>query len=140
VSLKAPSDAKKNFGRAQEESAKGDLKAAEAHLQKAVAIYPDYAVAWVKLGELYQRQERMEEAHEAFLHATTADPKYSPALIYLANCAAIQRQWPEVKRVSEQAIKLESGDMAQALYLNAAANFNLGDLEGAEKSALRAEQ
>jgi hypothetical protein len=48
----APPDARKAFQKAREDESKGKMEDAEKKLEKAVAVYPGFAVAWVELGRV----------------------------------------------------------------------------------------
>lgn len=140
TSLKAPNEARKHFDKGQEALTRGSLNDAAEQLEKAVKTYPDYAVAWVTLGEVYERQGRLEEAHTAYENATRADSKYITPYVRMANVAAVLKHWPEVLEITDRLMMLENGSVPHALYLNAAASFNLGRMEQAEKSVLKAQQ
>jgi tetratricopeptide (TPR) repeat protein len=140
TSLRAPSDAKKNFDKGQEALAHGALTEAAERLEKAVKIYPNYAVAWSTLGEVYERQGRAEDAQAVYEKAIVADSKFAVPYLRMANLSAIQKKWQDVNSITERAMALDSGNVAQAYYLNAVANFNLGRMDIAEKRAQRAQQ
>ena len=140
TSLKAPNDAKKHFDKGQEALTKGALSDSAEHLEKAVKIYPEYAVAWTTLGEVYERQNRLDDARAAYEKATAADSKFSTPYLRMANVAAIQHRWQDVSDITERALGLDSGSVPQALYLHSVAQFNLGHLDVAEKNALKAQQ
>ena len=66
------------------------------------------------------------------------DPTYVPAYLCLADIAARGQSWDEVLKLSGRALELDPSANAVAYEYHAAANLNLHNLAGAEKSGLRA--
>ena len=52
----APKKAKKEYQKAQQLEAKGDVQGAKKQLEEAVEEYPKYAIAWYELGGCSKRQ------------------------------------------------------------------------------------
>ena len=135
TSLSAPKEARKAYEKANVNLQKRKPVEAQAHLEHAVAVYPKYAIAWTQLGRLYEQQNQLNEAKAAFSQAQAADDKFVPAYVGLASVAIRQSKWSEAEPLSARATQLDAVDFPVAYYYNAAANFELGDLEKAEKSA-----
>ena len=76
TSLQAPKKARKELNKAAKLLKKSKTEEAAEHLRKAVEIYPQYAVAWNWLGDIYLRQDQPEKARQAFSESMKADPKY----------------------------------------------------------------
>lgn len=55
-----------------------------ADLEKALALNPDYAPAYVGFGTVYQQQGKLEEALANFNHAISLQPDFVDALLYRA--------------------------------------------------------
>jgi tetratricopeptide (TPR) repeat protein len=108
---------------------------AEGHLRKAVKQDPKFSEAWVLLGQIFEAQQKMEEAHEACSKPTGS---YLPAYLCLADISARAKNWDDVLRLSSLALEIDPATAASAYAYNAAANFNLHNLPAAERSALRA--
>jgi len=115
-----------------------NLVDAERHLRKAVKEDLKYSAAWVTLGQVLARQGKNEEARGACFQGTIGDPRYVPAFLCLADIAARAHAWDEVLKLSGRAIELDPSADAVAYEYHAAANLNLHNLAGAEKSGLRA--
>jgi tetratricopeptide (TPR) repeat protein len=111
---------------------------AERHLRKAVKEDLKYSAAWVTLGQVLATQGRKDEARGACFQGTIADPRYVPAFLCLADIAARAYAWHEVLKLSGRAIELDPSANAVAYEYHAAANLNVHNLAGAEKSGLRA--
>ncbi len=60
-----------------------DAKAAQAEWEKAVAVDPRYAEAWVKLGQLYSQINQLEAAVKAYEQALAINDKDATAHYYV---------------------------------------------------------
>jgi tetratricopeptide (TPR) repeat protein len=113
---------------------------AEKHLRKALEKFPEYSALWVLLGQVQERHAQMTLARESCLKAATVNSKFVAAYLCLADVAAHSQDWKEVLMQSDRALALEPASSAVSYMFNAGANFNLRNLLGAEKSALRASE
>jgi tetratricopeptide (TPR) repeat protein len=111
---------------------------AEKSLGAAVAAYSKYAEAWFQLGRAFQRTERTAEARDAFHKALEADSNYVGPYIGLAQVAAAEQKWQEAADLSERGVTLDPLDFPEGFYVNAVANYNLQNLDHAERSARKA--
>jgi tetratricopeptide (TPR) repeat protein len=134
TSLMAPSTAKKALEKARAEEKKGKWDEAQKSLQKAVQIYPKYAVAWCELGRLQIRQNDAVSAKKSFEQSLAADSKYVNAYDGLAQLAYQANQWPQVVEVTNKLIALNPVNFPSAYFFNGVANYHLGDFDAAEKS------
>jgi tetratricopeptide (TPR) repeat protein len=130
----APKDARKAFEKARAEASEGHADSAQKDLEKAVHAYPQFAEAWYQLGKLEEPQ-KPQDAYEAFSKAVAADPHYLPTYEHLALTAAQQKKWQEVADAAAHALELYPEGTPQIWYFDAAAHFNLGHKDVAEKSA-----
>jgi tetratricopeptide (TPR) repeat protein len=140
TSYQAPKDAKKAYEKGLEDIKKEKLDDAQKQLEKAVQIYPQYAIAWQKLGNLYDQQKQTASARKAYEQAITADPKYVPPYISIALIEASQENWKDVVTMTQRSIDLDPLSFPVAYYLNSLANYRLNNLEAAEKGARNAER
>ena len=140
ISLKAPKDAKKAYEKGLDLVKKKKLDDALKSYEKAVELYPVYATAWYELGRLKQAKGDKEGAHSAYESAIKGDPKFVTPYIDMALIDAQAAKWQEVADITEKAIKLDPFDYPQAHFYNAIANYNLKNVEAAEKSAKEAER
>jgi tetratricopeptide (TPR) repeat protein len=138
VQLQTPAAASKEYQKACSDLKDKKIADAEKHLRKAVRDYPKYAVAWVTLGQVLATQQRTDEARGACLQGSTVDSSFVPAYLCLADIAARARAWDEVLKLSKRGLELDPAHNAVAYEYHAAANLNLHNLAGAEKSGLRA--
>jgi tetratricopeptide (TPR) repeat protein len=110
----------------------------EEHLRKAIAVYADYAAAWVLLGQVLDAQQKRPEAREACSQASTVDPKYVAPYLCLAELAATESDWEQVARLSERALELDPVSNIYSFYYAAYASVHLRHFHEAETSALAA--
>jgi superkiller protein 3 len=138
TTLQAPKDAKKAFDKSRDLLKKNKAAEAQKELEKAVQIYPKYAVAWFQLGQIHQNGKRTEDARNAYQQALAADSKYVNPYMQLAAIAAGEQKWQEVADSTDRLVKLNPVDFPQAFFYNSVANYNLQNFEVAEKSAREA--
>lgn len=138
TSLMAPKEARKAYERGLQALLKEKLDEAAKDFEKAVALYPQYADAWVRLGKIRLKLGSIEPARTALLNAMKADPKLVAPYIELGLLAAKDANWEESGRYLDRAMELDPVDFSQAWYADAVANFNLGKYNAAEKAAREA--
>jgi len=139
TSLNAPKDAKKAYDNGHHAAEKNKLPEAQQNLEKAVQLYPQYAAAWQDLGWVYAQQNQLDKARNAFTQAQAADSMFVPAYVGLASVAVRESKWAEAAELSARATQLDGVDFPAAFYYNALANYRLGNMEQAEKSARKGE-
>jgi len=135
TSAPAPSAAKKAFEKGRDQEQKNKWDAAQQSFEKAVQIYPKYAVAWFELGRVQLRKNEVAEARHSFGQAVAADPKYVNPYQGLADLALRGQQWQELVDITRQLLALNPVNFAGAWFQNAAGNYYLQNMEAAEKSA-----
>ncbi len=138
TAMMAPKDAKKAYERGLQDLIKSKPEDAAKEFDKAVALYPKYADAWVSLGKLRIEQKSVELAREALKKALEADPKLVAPYMELGLLAAKDAKWEESAKYLGRAVALDPVDFPQAWYADAVANYNLKNYDAAEKSAREA--
>lgn len=135
----APKEARKNFdkGRALELE-RGRLDDAQKSLEKAVAIYPQFAAAWNELGTIYGQKGMLTDARNAYRSAIAADARYVPPIDGLAYVAGLENKWEEVAQLTNDVIRLDPLDYPRSYFLNGMAKYRARDVAGAEKSTREA--
>ncbi len=137
TSLSAPKDARKAFERAEKALRKNDFEEAEKDLDHAVGTFPKYAAAWYMLGLVREQSHHNDEARDAFSRALEADGNYVSPYIGLARLAAMVPNWQETADLTKHALELNALDLPYGYYLNSLANFNLHNMDDAERSAFK---
>ena len=133
TSALAPASAKKAFEKARDEEKKGKSSQAEQSLEKAVRIYPKFAVAWNELGRLQLEKHDAVAAKHSFEQAVAADPKYVNPYNNLAALAFQAGEWQQVAKITNQLLSLNPVNFPRAYFYNGVAEYYLGDTEAAEK-------
>jgi hypothetical protein len=136
--MKAADQAREDFIQACEAVRKNELSEAQKRLEHAVKIDPQFAAAWVLLGQSEREQKKADKAVESCARAHSADPNYLPAYLCLADVAAHQEEWEKVAELTDQAAALHPVRAPGIFYYNSLANFYLQRLTAAESSGLRA--
>jgi hypothetical protein len=135
TTLSAPPEALKEFEDARADKIDGNPGSARRHLQKAVKIDPKFAEAWYQLGKV-EETDRPHDALSAYLMATVADSEYIPPYERIAALAAVEKKWQEVADAANHALQLSPKGSPQIWYFSALGNYNIGETEVAETSAL----
>jgi tetratricopeptide (TPR) repeat protein len=134
----APPDARKAYEKGLQSLQKGRFTDSQKDLEKAVAVYPKFANAWLALGRARLKQDAPELARDAFHKALDADPKLVEAHVELGIMAARGKSWGEAAQHLDTALKLDPVDFPQIWFTDAVANFNSGNYDSAEKMAREA--
>jgi tetratricopeptide (TPR) repeat protein len=135
TSMMAPKDAKKAYEHGLQALLKNKPTDASKDFEKAVAVYPKYADAWVNLGKLHLERQEIEPARAALRKALESDPKLVAPYVELGLLAAKDGNWQESGKYLDRAVELDPVDFPQAWYADAVANYNLKKYDAAEKGA-----
>jgi hypothetical protein len=138
IRLAVPSGARSQYDKACAALKKKKLDEAEQHAHDAIEKYANYSAAWVMLGQVFQQEEKFDDAHDACAKPIHADPTYLPPYLCLAALLDLERKWPELLEWSDrfQGLNL-TGDM-YSNYFRALAQYHLQNLAEAQKSVSKA--
>ncbi len=131
----APKDAKKAYEKGREAAKKNKLPDAEREFQKAVDIYPKYAVAWYELGLVHQQQKQLDDAKKCYVESLKADSKYVSPYAQLARLSVAEQNWEQTAEYSGKLLKLNPYFSPELYFYGAVANLNLKNLDAAEEQA-----
>jgi adenylate cyclase len=114
-----------------------NMEFARQMFARAVAIDPDFGLAWAGLANTYvdlyrwgRNSRDLEEAKRTSAHALELDPNLAEAHVAIGQALAIQRQFKDAAAEFERAIQLDSTSF-NAYYFYARSSFEAGDLETA---------
>jgi tetratricopeptide (TPR) repeat protein len=130
----APAPAMKAYEKARGDWLEQNNSGAQKNLQKAVQIYPEFAEAWLQLGRLRADGDR-QGARDAFAKALASDPNFVLPYEQLAVLAAQEQKWQETLEHTGKALALDPAGTPLLWYYDALAKFQLGNIDGAQKSA-----
>lgn len=121
------------------QSARGDMRAAEAALKRAIALDPQDPVSHGNLAILYLDQSRVEEARRELELALAADPTYDIALVARGR---YHMQTGELDKAVDDLLAgtVSNPAYAQGQILLAAAHYEKGDRVPAEQALDNAER
>jgi len=136
TALKAPKDAKKNFEKAQEAIKKNKLDKARPLLEKAVAEYPEYAMAWFELGKIHQAAKDLPgRAKTPYQQAIKADAKYIYPYLHLAAVFNAQQNWEGHRGDDRAGHQAGSVRLSGRIQLQRHEPIRMGNAAEAEASA-----
>lgn len=135
TTLEAPNDARKAFEKAMKEIRKGEtanVKRVIGELEKAVAAYPDYAVAWAFLGQSKGQSGDVAGGIQALRKAMTIDPLYIKPYEPLILLRIGQQDWRRVAELTEIALQINPGDGAMR-WFRVLSQYELGEYDEATR-------
>ena len=111
-----------------------NYKRAADQLDRAVEIYPEFAAAWLALGEARIGLGDEAGAMRAFAGSSEADPNFLPPYDHAMRMAFDQQEWNTLQSLTDRYLLL-SPKSARALLMGAVAAVNLDDLPRAKSLA-----
>jgi Flp pilus assembly protein TadD len=96
---------------------KQDLTHAEQRLRKAIAIYPDFAVAYNNLGVIYSRLGDHEREREALQKAISLDERMAPAYVNLGKMSIGAGDFASAETALNKASRFDPVDPATLILL-----------------------
>lgn len=132
-----PSEAKREYERAQQSIKDGMVQEAIQHLLEAISLYPSYLRAHNDLGVQYLNLKHYQDAEDQFGLALEIDPKaFNPRLNLGIVLIQQGRHLAALDQLS-QAVSVDSSKAAGHLYIGIA-YLGTDNLETAERELMRA--
>src|SRR6266446_2078054 len=111
LDLKAPGNARKEYGKGYVQLLRKDLQGAIDHLTRAVSIYPSFVAAHNALGIAYLNLGQIQQAREEFARAVALDDLL-PASYLNLGCAQLElQQYPEAVESLKKASSIAPLDL-----------------------------
>ena len=117
-----PPEARKEFDKASEKMDQKNWNDAKTHLERAIAIYPKYALAHNNLGLIYVNLNQGEKAVESFRTAAQLDEHLQQANLYLGHFYYDNKDY---KRAEPYLLHAASAEPRNPQILTALANAQL---------------
>jgi tetratricopeptide (TPR) repeat protein len=114
--LRVPEGASREFDKASKLMAKQEWQKAIDPLNKALALYPDYAEAYTNLGVVYARLGDSQKERESLQKAIAANDHFAPAFVNLARLEIKDHNFAAAETHLKQATSIDPTD-AQSLAL-----------------------
>jgi len=111
--LGVPTPAAKEFDKANHLIARQDWPNATKRLQKAVAMYPNYASAYNNLGAAYSRLGNVAEARSALQQAIMLNDHLAAAYVNLARVDFLEKDFSDAESLLNKASSLGPPDINQ---------------------------
>jgi tetratricopeptide (TPR) repeat protein len=137
TTAQAPGAAKKALQKGQDHQKKGKLDDAQKAFEKAVALYPRFAVAWFELGRVQLQRNNPAAARQSFQQSIAADSKYVSPYLGLTQIAMRDRSWKQLAETSDKLLALNPINFPDVWLSNSIANYFLENFAASEKSARR---
>lgn len=136
--LQIPGKSRDQYHKACADAQAKRFNAAEGHLHKVLEVSPKYTAAWVLLGQVLIATGQPAEAENACSRASAVDSRDIPAYLCLAHVAGQQSKWTQSLDMAGRALALAPAQPVYAHFYSGVAQFHLGQLADAERSALQA--
>ncbi len=136
--LNIPESARKEYENGEAAASLKKWPSAEKHFNAAVAIYPQYALAWSELGQAIEEQGRMTDAAASFRKARESDPRYVKATVQLCLAEGALEHWDQEIKLSEEAIRINAVEFPAAYYCHAESAYHADKLDEADQYARQA--
>ena len=122
IDLKAPPKARTELERANQAMAEQNWKKAKEHIDKALALYPNYPTAYNNLGVLYAKTNDLNNEEQALKKAISLDDRFGPALLNLGKLDIRQKDFPDAETLLLKEVAVDP-DNAESLLLLADAQY-----------------
>jgi len=121
--LGVPSNAAKEFDKANRLIAKQDWAKATGRLHKGLAIYPKYAAGYNNLGAAYSHLGNNAKAREALRQAIALDDRLAPAYVNLGRLSFLEKDYSSAESLLTKAVNMAPAENADELFLLAYAQL-----------------
>lgn len=135
--LAIPERAWTEYEAAQKDLARRDADAAVAHLERAVALGPQFQAAWNTLGTIAYQTRKYPRAEQCFRQALAQDPDAYEPLVNLGGVLLNLEKPAEARLYNERAVSQRPNDALANSQLGMSL-FELGKFDSAEKYLNRA--
>lgn len=107
VRLKVPADAHKDFEKGSDDMQKRRWANARKHFEAAIAIYPEYDLAYNGLGVAANQMNDVESARKAFAKAIELNDKFAEAQRNLARILIADKNYGDAAKLLERSLESE---------------------------------
>ncbi len=135
--LNVPDKARKEVDKANDAMAEHNWKKAQEHLEKAVALAPQYVTAYNNLGVLYDKIDDIPKEEEALSKAVELDGHFAPALVNYGKLSLRQKDPVKAEALLQKA-SVSDPENPEILMLLAYAQYINRHFDAAISNALQA--
>ncbi len=134
--LNVSDKARKEVDKANDAMAEHNWKKAQEHLEKAIALAPNYVTAYNNLGILYDKENDIPKEEEALSKAVELDGHFAPALVNYGKLSLRQKDPVKAEALLQKASVADPGN-PETLMLLAYAEYINRHFDAAISSALQ---
>ena len=122
--LNVPQKARRELDKANEAMAEQNWKKSMEHMNKAIAIAPQYATAYNNLAVLYAKMHDLLREEEALKKAISLDDHFAPSFVNYGKLSLQQKNFPQAEMLLQKAVSAEPNNveslmlLADAQYMN----------------------
>jgi tetratricopeptide (TPR) repeat protein len=130
IRLKIPRKARDEYSKAEAALAKNDAETARSHLNRAIALYPDYDLAYFALGRLEMAAGHPDLAQTDFQYAVKLNDAFGDAHRELAKIFLADKDYAAAEPALLAALRSDPGDL-WTLSFTALTELKLGKFDDA---------
>ncbi|HEX8747149.1 MAG TPA: tetratricopeptide repeat protein [Pyrinomonadaceae bacterium] len=130
IDARVPPEAQSEFEKGRGALALKDTREALSHLERAVALYPDFFEAQLLLGTTYANERRLKEAEAALSQALKLKPGSAAALFALGDVYRREKRYEEAEKALEKGLKLDENSW-QGYFTQARLYWEMNDIKRA---------
>jgi len=119
--MNVPGKARKELDKANEAMALQNWKKAQEHLDKVIALAPQWATAYNNQGVLYAKMNDIPHEEEALKKAISLDEHFAPALLNYGKLCLRQKDFPQAEQLLQKASTVDPDNPEVLLLLADAA-------------------
>jgi tetratricopeptide (TPR) repeat protein len=119
-----PQKARRELDKANEAMAAQNWTKAKEHLDKALALDPQYATAYNNLAVLYAKTNDLPNEEAALKKAVTLDDHFAPALLNYGKLCLRQKNFPLAETLLQKSVTVEPTNVESLLLLADAQYMN----------------
>lgn len=134
ANLKIPSKAERELEKGSKELSADKLPEARAHFEKAIAIYPQYDMAYNSLGVTLMKMGDSDGGRKAFEKSVEVNDKFAPGYVNLARIQANEKKYDDSAMSLMRSLSIEPLN-AEALSLLCQMDLLRGKYEAVPENA-----
>jgi tetratricopeptide (TPR) repeat protein len=137
VDARVPAKARNELLNGDAEARRWKWQKALQHYAAAIAVYPNYAAAYYRVGLIHLQLKQNDKAAEALKKSLEIEPDNPKVAVQLARVESAQKKFEEVERLLENVVA-EHTENAEALFLLANAELETAHYREAVANARKA--
>ncbi len=129
LTVAEPSEARWHYRLGRIIAGYGELEEATPLFTQTIKLAPDYLPARIRLGDTLLKQNKFDQASEAYQDTLAIDDSNAYALVGLARVSIANEDWPQARAYLEHAVKVTDYQIGADLLADVYKKLNLPNLE-----------